>query len=306
MNAILARALSIRNLIWAASSYFILAACFVFLLHQRYEVSWGLTVLALGCLTALVALILELVIAAPLERMAASVRAGDAGGAAAMPKPTGVTVPHELRQLWRSQQGVFEQSAHLRLLKEGLEARLMALDAEARLLRGANSLLAAPEGSLEQVTSLLDDLTGVLEVESVWLVPLRRQAPWPVVGAQGIPAWAHALRPRSSAVWGELLAAASASLFCLAPQHAGEELPFARRTLALFPLFHRGRPQGFLLVVPHAETPAWPPSAWGLVGHLAPALAAALYPYRWPDGRRIVTPERDSLQPGLFEAVGEV
>jgi hypothetical protein len=302
MKALLGRGLSIRTTIWLATSYFIVAACGVFLLHQRYEVPWLYTVLALGCVTALVAVSLEVLVASPLERMASGISRDVRGASHILPKPVGLTTPTELRQLWRAQQAVREQEAQVRLAKEGLEARLHALGAEARLLRGANALLAAPEDSLDHVTSMLEDLTVMLELEAVWLVPLRRQAPWPVVGAEGVPAWAPALRPRSSPVWGELLAGSAPALFCLLPDESQPALPFAGRTLAFFPLFHRGRPQGFLLLLPQSAMPAWPPGAWGFLPHVAPALAAALYPYRWPDGRRIVTPD----SPEYWEARGEV
>ncbi|MEB3197151.1 MAG: hypothetical protein VKP62_08090 [Candidatus Sericytochromatia bacterium] len=292
--------MSIRTILWLASSLFMLTACAVFIWHQRASVDWSYTVFAFGALTALVVLWAEWAIASPLDRMVSNLQPDPRGHCETVSKPTGWWTPHELRVLWRSQRGLQEQAAHLRLAKEGLEARLEAVEDEARLLRAANGLLYSEEWVPETVFSFLEDLAGLLGAAEVWLVPVRRHPSSPLFGSRGVPPWADLIRPRASAVWSELIASPLPRLVCVLPGVLPAAVPLGGESLTVYPLFHRGRPQGFLLVRWGLAEPPWAPKVATLLKHIAPALAAAMYPYRWPDGRRVFSSDEQAYMASAF------
>ena len=278
--------MTVRTTLWLAGCCTILVAAGAALAHQRGLLPWPALVALVGGLAGLLTLALERAIADPLEAMAASATVAPRGRRVAPARPLGRLLPQEVWRLWRTQKALEEQAVRLRLASEGLEARVEQAEREARLLRGASSLLASEEASVEELSAWLDDLAEVLGVDELWIVPVRRQAPWPVVGREGVPPGADSLRPRSGA-WGELLASGQPRLVCLAPGTVPPDHPLARATLGVVPLFHRGRVQGFFLARLPATGPTWPLRYAAVLDALTPAVAAALYPYRWADGRRL-------------------
>jgi hypothetical protein len=279
--------MTVRTTIWLFGCCTILVAAGAALAHQRGALPWPALVAVVGLAAGLMSLALERTVADPLEAMAASPTVGEGARRRAPARPVGRWVPQELWRLWRAHKALEEQAVRLRLASEGLEARVAQAEREARLLRGAAWLLASEEASVDELASWLDDLAELLGVEELWLVPMRRQAPWPVVGRAGVPAGADSLRPRSGA-WGELLASGQPRLVCLAPGTVPPDHPLVRASLGLFPLFHRGRVQGFLLARLPREGASWPLRYAAVLDALSPMVAAALYPYRWADGRRLV------------------
>ncbi|MEB3330223.1 MAG: hypothetical protein VKQ33_13415 [Candidatus Sericytochromatia bacterium] len=279
--------MTVRTALWLAGCFTILVAAAAALAHQHGLLPWPALVAGVGLAAGLMSLALERAVAEPLEAMAASSALLGSTVRKAPARPVGRWVPHEVWRLWRTHKALEEQALRLRLASEGLEARVTQAEREARLLRGAARLLASEDASLEELATWLDDMAELLAVAELWLVPMRRQAPWPVVGRAGVPEGADTLRPRSGA-WGELLASGQPRLVCLAPGTVPAGHPLAQATLALFPLFHRGRVQGFLLARLAEEAGgAWPLRYAAVVDAVAPMLAAALYPYRWADGRRL-------------------
>ena len=277
---------SLRTYLWIAGSGFILAATICFVGFLRFQPPWWAMVVALGTLVALVVAALEAVVAGPLEGLARGPGRAKDGSLLSPQAPTGRLAVAEARRLWRGMRMFQEQGAQLRSAQAGLEARMASADRQARLLRDACAALRPETDLAAAAPPLMRDLAVALGVPAVWLVPLRRHCPVPVLGPDGEPAWGEELRASGLAPWEELLAEDRPLAVCLTDRAPYWRRHFAMESLWIFPLVYHRRAQGFLLARPEGAERTWTAEELALLEALGPLLGAALHPPRWSDVRR--------------------
>lgn len=290
---------SLRTYFWIAGSGFILAASLAFAAYLRFHLPWWSMVVILGALSGLIVLGLEHVVADPIEALAKGPARTKDGALVAPAAPTGRLAVAEARRLWRGMRLYHEHGAQLRSAQAGSETRVEAADRQARLLRDACAALR-PEADLAALApALLRDLAAILGVPAVWLVPLRRHCPVPVLGPDGVPAWGEELRASGLAPWDELLAEDRPLAVCLTDRAPYWRRHFAMESLWIFPLVYHKRAQGFLLARPEGAERTWTADEVALLEALSPLLAAALHPPRWSDVRK-------KAEPGAMEPTDTV
>ncbi len=277
---------SLRTYLWIAGSGFILAASLSFAAYLRFHLPWWSMVLILGGLAGLIVMALEAVVASPLEGLARGPQRGKDGALISPPAPTGRFVAAEARRLWRGMRMYQEHGAQLRSAQAGVESRVEQAECQARLLRAACATLRPEADVAALAPAMLRDLAAVLGVPAVWLVPLRRHCPVPVLGPDGEPAWGEELRASGLGPWEELLADDRALAVCLTDRAPYWRRHFAMESLWIFPLVYHKRAQGFLLARPEGAERTWTAEECALIEALTPLLAAALHPPRWSEVRR--------------------
>lgn len=285
------RGFSLRTYLWLAGSLFILAACLSFLAYLLFALPWWAMVLMLGSLIALVVEGLEHTLARPLERLTKAAGRTRDGVPVLPPPPSGPVKAHEISRLWRGMRQYQDHLTQSRHAKQALESRVSGLKAQVRMLETAGQMLEPAVAVDEVAPALLKDLAATLGVPDLYLVPLRRHCPVPVIGATGTPAWADALRASGLTPWEDVLAEGRPVSLCLTGLAPAWREHWGHGALWVVPLSYHGKAQGLLLSAPGVErTPT--PDELTLVSALAQILACALHPPRWSDERKLGAPSR--------------
>ena len=279
------RGFTLRTYLWLAGSLFILAACLCFVAYLLLPIPWWGMVLALGLLIAGVVELLEHVLARPIERLTRVASRAKDGLPALPPPPSGPLRAFELTRLWKGLRHYHDQLMQARHAKQALEAQVTALKGQVRMLANAAQALDA-EVTVEQVAPwVLKELASALGVSELYLVPLRRHCPVPVVGAAGAPAWAEAMRSTGLAPWEDVLAQGRPVSLCLTGLAPAWREHWGEGALWVVPLNYHGKAQG-LLLSPAGMARTLTPDELNLVGTLSQILACALHPPRWSEERK--------------------
>jgi GAF domain-containing protein len=283
---------SLTTAFWAVGSGFILAASLAFVAYLRYHLPWAVMVVGLGLAIGAVVAILEQFVARPLDRLTRGLQGVPLDGEFQFPPmPDLRFAPVEYRRLWRGLRVYQEQQNQARLARDAAEQRVTSAQRQARVLTAAARSLRPDANLADLAPSMLRDLAAILGVPAVYLVPLRRHCPVPVLGPTGTPTWADAVRESALDPWLDLLAQEAPTAISFTPLAPAWAKDWARRTLWVIPLTYHGRAQGVLLALPTGAERAYSKEELTLLEALAPVLAAGLHPPRWSEERKRVLEE---------------
>lgn len=278
------RGFSLRTYLWLTGSLFILFACLCFLAYQLLELPWWAMVLALGLLVGAVVEALEHALARPLERLTKVSGRTREGLPTLPPPPKGVFRAEEFQRLWKGMRLYQDHLTQARHAKQALESQVASLKAQVRMLANAGQALE-PDVSIEQIAPwLLKELAGMLGVKDLYLVPLRRHCPVPVMGMQGSPEWADAVRNSGLGPWEDILAQGRPVSVCLTGLAPEWRSAWSHGAFWVVPLNYHGKAQGLLVTSAGVERTLTPDETT-LVSALSQILACALHPPRWSDER---------------------
>lgn len=290
------RGLTLRTYLWLAGSLFIVAASFSFLAFLKFNLPWWMMVVALGTLVGLIVGGLEHAIARPLERLTKVAQRPKDG--AVTPPPGGMFSAEEIRKVWKGVRASHEQLVQARHTYRAVEGKLTVSQDQCRMLVAASQALR-PDVPLQDVApGVLKELAAHLGLNDLYLVPLRRHCPVPVLGGHWPPMWGEAVRQTGLTPWNAILDQGTAVSVCLTEAAPAWREHFQQQTLWIMPLLYHGKPQGILLATITGPERTWTPEENALIEALAQMLAAALHPPRWSEERK-QSPKGESLDDAL-------
>lgn len=290
------RGLSLRTYLWLAGSLFIVAASFAFLGYLRFGVPWWAMVVALGLMVGAIVGGLEHAIARPLERLTkVSQRTKDG---ASVPPPGGLLSADEIRTVWKGVRGSQEQLVQARHAHRAMEGKLTTMQDQFRMLVSASQALRPDVPLAEVAPGVLKELAAHLGLNDLYLVPLRRHCPVPVLGGHWPPMWGEAVRQTGLSPWNAILEQGTPVTVCLTEQAPEWREHFIHQTLWIAPLNYHGKAQGILVATITGAERTWTPEELALIESLSQLLAAALHPPRWSEERK-QAPRGESLDDAL-------
>jgi hypothetical protein len=228
--------------------------------------------------------VLEHALARPIERLTKVTTRTREGLPTLPPPPNGFLRTEEFQRLWKGMRLYQDHLTQARHAKQALEAQVAVLKGQVRMLANAGQALE-PDVSIDQIAPwLLKELAAMLGVKELYLVPLRRHCPVPVMGPQGQPAWADAIRGTGLGPWEDILAQARPVSVCLTGLAPAWREHWGQGALWVVPLNYHGKAQGLLVSSSGVERTLTPDETT-MVSALSQILACALHPPRWSDER---------------------
>lgn len=278
------RGLTLRTYLWLAGSLFIVAASFSFLAYLRFGLPWWAMVVAMGTLVGAIVGSLEHAIARPLERLTKVSQKSKDGVTA--PPPGGLFSADEIRTVWKGVRASQEQLVHAKHAHRAVEGKLSTLQDQFRMLVNASQALRPDVPLAEVAPGVLKELAAHLGLSDLYLVPLRRHCPVPVLGGHWAPMWGDAVRQTGLSPWNAILEQGTPVTIGLTEQAPEWREHFKHQTLWVTPLNYHGKAQGILLAVITGPERTWTPEELALIDALGQMLAAALHPPRWSEERK--------------------